>query len=246
MRTSTAYKKEMTTERRNDILVRRGVRYAYEEVLAEVQQRGSTVHVGGRSAFSVLGSGMYGEMRAAVRLLFGQPGEPLPSPLAEHDWGLELVYLTPDLLPPDLGVTTIEQDGYSVRVSDLARALLEGLAVVPEYQCLEESSELMELQRFLDPQEVQSLLEACANKSVTRTFLHLAESAGCEWVNKLNMQRIGLGEGETELGVAGMEEAEPFYFEFAQTENRKKFYEKYQIWLPAGLGEHEKRGRIVR
>ena len=239
MRPAIADGGEFRPARCADILRRRGPRHAYEEALSALQRQGSSVHVGGRSAFAVLGGFIYAEMRPAVRLLFGLPGEPLPDFIAHRDWGLRLVHLTPDILPNGLGMREAGQGGCRMAVSGPARAILEGLAVAPEYQRLEESYELLELHQSLDPAEVQALLEACVSAPVKRAFLHLADCASCAWAKQLDLSRVDLGEGVLELGVDGMAPAEPFYFENRQTENRKALYDAYQIWLPAGLGEFE-------
>ena len=233
---STATEIESYDSRRcADLVARLGPRYAYEVPLAELQRQGSTVHVGGRSAFSVCGSGMYGELRAVKRLLFGQPGEPLPAPLSDQDWGLELVYLTPELLPPDLGMAEIEQMGTRMKISGPARALLEGLAVVPIYQQLQESYEILDLQRFLVPEEVQVLLEACASTLVKRIFLYLADCAKVSWMQALDLSSIDLGEGILEVDVEGREAEEGYPCEDRM--EKKMFNEKYQLWLPSGIGE---------
>ena len=203
MRVSTASELAVSAERHRGIMASRGARYAYEEALAGCQRQGSSAHVGGRTAFSIGGAGMYGELKAVRALLFGQPGEALPRPLAEYDWGIDLVYLTPELLPPDMGLIELERGGFTLKVSNAARALMECIAAVPKWQDLDECYELMELRRSLEPLEVQALLEACASIPVKRAFLHLAERGLCRWAEQLDLTRIDLGEGICDIGSGG-------------------------------------------
>ena len=215
------------------LMDKHGPESAYEVALSLVQQRGgTTAHIGGRDSFQMRGCGHYGESYARRRLLFGQPGEDMPPFLRDYDWGLELAWLTPRLLPPDLGLIECRSraSGRVLRMSGDVRAQMEAFAVVPEWQELDEAQLILDLKAWSNPAEVQTLLESCEAPLVARVYMHLAEKARLPWVGKVALGRVDFGEGIMELGVDGL-----FPTQGDDMENwhdHKELFEKYQLWLP--------------
>ena len=107
-------------------------------------------------------------------------------------------------------------------VSSPARAMLECLYLAPEKQELLECFELMEGLNNLRPKVVQELLEQCTSVKVKRLFLYLADKAGHEWLQYLDLQKIDLGSGKRSLVKNGV------------------YVAKYQITVPKELAEHDK------
>jgi hypothetical protein len=54
------------------------------------------------------------------------------------------------------------------------------------------------------PLQVQSLLEKCTSVKVKRLFLYLAEKAGHEWFNKLDLNKIDVGSGKRSIVKEGV------------------------------------------
>ena len=97
---------------------------------------------------------------------------------------------------------------------------MECLYLVPKSQPLTEVFELMEGLNNLRPALVQSLLEACRSVKVKRLFLYLADKAGHDWFNCLDLKKIDLGSGKRSIVKDGV------------------YVSKYQITVPKELEAH--------
>lgn len=199
-------------------MIRAGDGVGYEGGLYALQaQAGSFVHVGGRSALSLLGRAHYLELAQSRVILFGGSGENLPVWFRDHDWGMEISYCATSFLPPDMGLTDVEFKTFSIKVSAAPRALMECLYLAPDNQDLVECYELMEGLNNLRPNQVQTLLEACTSVKVKRLFMVLAEKAGHSWVSYLDLGKVDFGRGKRSVV------------------NNGAYVEKYQITVPREL-----------
>lgn len=161
---------------------------------------GSSIHIGGRSALSLLGKAQYLELHPKSVLLFSSSEDPcLPLWFSEYDWGLEIKRYSTDFLPPNLGLVDFEVKEFSVKISGAARALMECLYLTPKYQDLTECLELMEGMHQCNPRKVQKLLVHCSSIKVKRLFLYLAEKVGHTWFDFLDLSKINLGKGNRKL-----------------------------------------------
>ncbi len=78
----------------------------YEGAIHALQeQAGLTIHVGGRTALSLLGKAQYLDLGNQIITLFGQQGEKLPVWYKNHHWGTEIMYSESSFLPTDTGMT---------------------------------------------------------------------------------------------------------------------------------------------
>lgn len=205
----------------NGALIRFGDEISYEgAVYALQQQLGLSVHPGGKTALSLLGKAHYLELAVAKAILFGQPKEPLPLWFHKHKWGLEIEYYHSSFLPPHIGMVDVELKSFSLKVSSPARALMECLYLAPAHQDLSECYELMESMNNLKPTLAQQLLEQCNSVKVKRLFMYMAEKAGHDWVQYLDMQKIDIGKGKRSLVENGT------------------YIAKYQITVPKELESH--------
>jgi hypothetical protein len=205
-------------------MIRAGDGVGYEGGLYALQaQAGSSVHVGGRSALSLLGKAHYLELAQSKVILFGGARENLPAWFRDHDWAMEISYYATSFLPPDMGLTNVEFKTFSIKVSGAPRALMECLYLALDHQDLLECYELMEGLNNLRPDQVQKLLEACTSVKVKRLFMVLAEKAGHGWVSYLDLGKVDFGSGKRSVVSNGSYNA------------------KYQITLPRELGEHDER-----
>lgn len=203
-------------------MIRAGDDVGYEGGLYALQaQAGSSVHVGGRSALSLLGKAHYLELAQSKVILFGGARENLPVWFRDHDWGMEISYYATSFLPPDMGLTDVEFKTFSIKVSSAPRALMECLYLAPDHQDLVECYELMELLGDLPPAHVRALLEACKSVKVKRLFMVMAEKARHCWLPYLDLSNVDFGSGKRSVVSNGSYNA------------------KYQITVPRELASYE-------
>ncbi|WP_299374316.1 type IV toxin-antitoxin system AbiEi family antitoxin [uncultured Kiloniella sp.] len=181
-----------------------------------------SVHVGGRTALSLLGKSHYLEMSAARAILFGGEKERLPVWFKNHDWNIKVEYFATSFLPKNIGLLDFEMNNYSLKVSSPARAILECLYLIPKHQELFECYELMEGLNNLRPKSVQNLLENCSSVKVKRMFLYLAEKCNHGWVEYLDLSKVDLGTGKRSFVKNGT------------------YVNKYKITVPKEFEKNEK------
>ena len=199
-------------------LIRHGDHVDYLGGIYTLQtQLGLYVHPAAKTALSILGKRHYLELATKRVQLFGGGDEHVPLWFKKYDWGLDVVTHKTSFLPPDIGLVEFEHKNFSVKVSNPARAIMECLYLAPTAQPLLEVFELMEGLNNLRPVEVQKLLKACSSIKVKRLFLYLAEKAGHEWVNFLDLGEIDLGSGKRSIVKHGV------------------YVSKYQITVPKEL-----------
>jgi len=192
----------------------------YGALYALQKQAGLHVHPGGRTAMSLLGKAHYLELSPVRAILFGGREEPLPKWFKDHDWKIAIEYHPTSFLPDEAGLQNFEVKNFSIKISSAARAIMECLYLAPEKQELLECFELMEGLNNLRPALVQQLLEQCSSIKVKRLFLYLAEKAGHEWLQHLDLQKIDLGKGKRSLVKNGV------------------YVPKYRITVPQELVKH--------
>ena len=173
-------------------------------VYALQSQLGLSVHPAAKTALSLQGKAHYLELSAKKVQLFGYQGEGTPLWFRKHDWGLVIEHQKTSFLPAELGLIDLELKRFTVKVSSPARAIMECLYLAPKSQPLMEVFELMEGLNNLRPAVVQKLLEACSSVKVKRLFLYLAEKAGHDWLNYLDLKKVDLGAGKRSIVKGGV------------------------------------------
>lgn len=199
-------------------LIRHGEQVDYLGGMYALQsQLGLSVHPAGKTALSLQGKAHYLELSARKVQLFGGKDDGLPLWFKKRDWGLSVDCKLTSFLPPELGLVEVEHKGFKVKVSSPARAVMECLYLAPRSQPLLEVFELMEGLNNLRPASVQKLLEDCTSIKVKRLFLYLADKAGHEWLNFVNLDKVNLGAGKRSIVSDGV------------------YVSKYQITVPKEL-----------
>ena len=183
-------------------------------------QLGLSIHVGAKTALSLLGKSHYLELSMTRCQLFGAQTEKLPSWFKQHQWAVDIDYQASSFLPPSLGMTEYDVNDFSIKVSSPARAVMECLYLSPHKQPLLEVLELLEGLNNLRPKSVQELLEACTSIKVKRLFLYMSEKVGHSWFNYLNLDAVELGKGKRQIIANGV------------------YVPKYQITVPIELESH--------
>jgi hypothetical protein len=176
-----------------------------------------TIHFGGRTALGMQGLSHYLELDAKETILVAPRGIKLPEWFNKYNWETKPVLINTSFLPADQGLTNFVDSGFSVRISNPVRALMECLLLAPDRFDLVEAFQLMESLTFVNPETVQSLLDQCQSVKVTRLFLFLARKAGHSWFNKIQTQNLNLGKGKRVIELNGA------------------FDPRYQITVPKAL-----------
>jgi len=203
-------------------MIRNGDVVGYEGAIYALQQQlGFNVHSGGKTALALLGKTHYLEFASNKVTIFGGKNEKLPAWFLKHDWGLKIEYYNSSFLPSGLGLTEVELKSFTIKISSMARAIMECLYLSPKHQELFECYELMQGLNNLRPNLVQELLEQCTSVKVKRLFMYMADKSGHDWVNYLNLEKIDLGKGKRSLVKNGV------------------YVSKYQITVPRELEENE-------
>ncbi|PHS06167.1 MAG: hypothetical protein COA78_14525 [Blastopirellula sp.] len=206
-------------------LKRQGDSVDYEGAIFAIQkQSGLSIHAGGKTALFLLGKSHYLEFSTKKVTLFGAQNEKLPAWFKKYAWGVKVDYHALKFLPPHAGLVELERSSFSIKVSGAARALMECLYLVPKSQDLLECYELMEGLNNLRPDSVQQLLEECRSIKVKRLFLFLANKAGHDWLQYVNLDNVNLGSGKRSIVRHGV------------------FDSKYQITIPKELEERGLQG----
>ena len=180
-------------------------------------QAEASIHPAGKTALSLLGSAHYLEFDQRNATLIAYKGEKLPAWFKKTNWGTDIQFHTLSFLPKELGMTSVKIEGFSIKVSGTARALMEYLFLAKDKTTLIECYELMEGLNNLRPNKVQELLEACSSVKVKRLFLFMAEKAGHDWFSYIDTKKISLGTGKRGLVKNGV------------------FISKYEITVPKEL-----------
>ena len=163
-----------------------------------------SIHVGGRSALSLLGRGHYIDFAGGRTVVLGGVKEKLPMWFKNRDWGTRIDYYSTSFLPADMELIDLKGNTFFVKISSSARAIFECLYLAPQHQDLFECYELMEGLSNLRPQSVQALLESCSSVKVKRLFLYLAEKFRHGWLEFLDLSKIDLGAGKRSLVRKGI------------------------------------------
>ena len=204
-------------------MIRSGDKVGYEGAIYALQEQSNLqIHLGGRTALSMLGKAHYLELSATMVTLFGSGEEKLPAWFLKHDWGVKINYHSTSFLPSSIGLSNMEFKTFTIKIASAARAIMECLFLTPKNQDLLECYQLMEGLNNLRPKLVQKLLEQCSSIRVKRLFLYLAEKARHNWIEYLDLEKIDLGSGKRSIVKNGI------------------YIPKYQITVPKALDTHGK------
>lgn len=190
-------------------------------VYALQKQLGMSVHIGGKSALSMLGKAHFLEFDKKNIILFGEPKEKLPKWFLNYNWGNSIKYHQSNFLPRNLNIIDFEVGAFNIFISGPIRALMECLYSSPNEQSLIECYEFMESLNNLSPLTVQTALEQCSSIKVKRLFLFMAENAGHSWFKYIKYDKIELGIGKRSVVSDGV------------------YVSKYKITVPSELINHE-------
>lgn len=162
----------------------------------------SSIHIGGLSALNNFYGITHNISFNRKQQLFAYRGEKLPKwfkSLYEN----EVEIYTTTFLPKEMGITEYNTGNFSIKISNLERAVLEMIYLVPDNITPNEAYQIVELLTTVKPKEFQKLLENCSSIKVNRLFLYLADTISHPWFKKLDISKIKLGNGVREITTGG-------------------------------------------
>ena len=177
--------------------------------VASVQtQLSSDLRVGAKTALQLLGQTHFVPIQGIKKvILFKNAKTIIPKWLIQPlYWSTEFKILNSVLFKhgiPLSGVIQKQVDGINLLISSPELAILEVLYLIPKEDSFEEALLIMESLRFLRPQLIQTLLEACSLVKVKRLFLFLAEKYQHTWFFELDLSKIELGLGKIVIAGGG-------------------------------------------
>jgi len=164
------------------------------------------IHLGGKTALELQGLGHYIPLGKRQRVvLFGPPGTKLPKWFTQHNWEIELRYVTANLFTKEneSEFRNFDLGSFSIKISSPERAILETLYFIPTKQTWDEALYIMEGLATLRPKVLQALLESCQSVKVKRIFLFLATYCNHAWLKELDLNKIELGRGKRVIAKHG-------------------------------------------
>ena len=200
-------------------MIRNGDPLILSGAIAALQKQANlNIHIGGRSAFELLGMAHYLQLNAEEATLFVTDQAFLPQWFLKNKWNKRTKIFSTSIFHDDeIGYSDYQDGELIMKVSNAARAIVECLSLCPDHFPLTEAFELMEGLTTLHPVQVQTVLENCKSIKAKRLFLHFAEKAGHRWTSYLNREKIDLGRGIRSLAGKGT------------------YSSKYQLVLPKEL-----------
>jgi hypothetical protein len=179
------------------VMIRAGHKLLLSGAISGLQQdEGLPVHIGGKTALEMLGYAHNIEINRKNMVIFAPQGFNIPAWVVKNQWDIQPQFVKTDFLPPDIGFVNTEHQGFTLKISGAARAMMECLAMTPDNFDLNEAWEIMQGLSLLTPSTIQNLLSACNSVKVKRLFLHFAFKAEHAWVSKLETSQFDLGRGK--------------------------------------------------
>lgn len=185
------------------------------------EQTGLVYHIAASSALELQGYTHYLSLGPQQAHIMTPADKRLPKWMASHKWDRVLHESSTKIFDGRTGVTKMEQDDLTLRVSSPELAIMECLHLVPETYNLMDVYYLMESLTTLRASLVSQLLEQCSSVKVKRLFLYMAEKANHAWFKRLDVDNVTLGSGTRSFAKGGVKNA------------------KYNIIVPRELAEYE-------
>ena len=188
---------------------RKGDNPQWPGAMAAIQEQSKPVWIGGVYALSLHGLIHYLPLGQESLTLYGLPRTQLPKWFRNYDWKVRLLWQTTEMLPAESflegkqGIVEKQIQGFPLWVSSPERAVMEMLQGVPKKWSFDFAAEVLQGATSLSPRKLQKLLEQCRNIQVKRLFLFLAEYHQHQWLERLDLTKITLGNGKRQVVTGG-------------------------------------------
>lgn len=162
------------------------------------------VHLGGRTALEFYGLGHFLSLSVQKIFLFKLSKERLPHWFKKLPWKeAELIISSTNVIEEKIGIEKEVFQGLDLSISSPERAALEVIYLLGKHHTLEEIFLLSENFVNFRPKVMQDLLEKCNSKKVKRTAMMLGKHHQAKWFNRLDLNKIELGNGIIQLEGGG-------------------------------------------
>ena len=178
----------------------------WEHLVYSLQEMGSPVHVGGRTALDLQGMAHYLTLSGVQTVeLYGV--NKLPGWLNELQVPVKLVAQGIggiDKLPPDaLNTRPFGHWDWLLRFSTVELAIFEVLVKIQDESGFLLADKYFESAATLRPKLLNSLLQTCRQIKTRRLFLWFSDRHSHAWRNKLNTDNVDLGSGKRMIVKGG-------------------------------------------
>lgn len=185
------------------------------------EQVGLNYRIAASSALELQGYTHYLSLGKQQAHIITPSDKRLPKWMSDYAWDMDLREFSTKVFDGITGVTTIERNDMTLRVSSPELAVMECLQLSPENYNLMDIFYLMESLTTLRASLVSQLLEQCSSVKIKRLFLYMAEKANHAWFKRLKLDKVTLGSGTRSFAKGGVKNAE------------------YNIVIPRELAEYE-------
>lgn len=177
-------------------------------------------HIGAHSALELSGFSHYVPMGKPL-LMVGHPiEEKVPKWMKNEGFEYHLKFFSTKMIPTN-HLTTFNLGEYKMLVSVPEKAFLECLHLAPKQYGYLDLFYIMEQLTTFRTKVVQDLLEKTDSIKVKRLFLYMAQKAGHEWFNGIDLSKISIGTGKHQFAENGV------------------YLPEYMITIPKELFEYE-------
>lgn len=203
------------------VLQRAGEKLSFLSALSSFnEQMNKGFHIGAHSALELLGFNHYVPMGKPL-LMVGHPiEEKVPEWMKNEGFEYHLKFFSTKMIPTN-HLTAFNLGEYTILVSVPEKAFLECLHLAPKQYAYMDLFYIMEQLTTFRTEVVQDLLERTDSIKVKRLFLYMAQKAGHEWFNGIDLSRIKIGTGKQQLAENGV------------------YLPEYRLTIPKELYEYE-------
>lgn len=192
---------------------------AYAALSSYNTQLDKTLRVAAHSALEIAGFIHYVPMGKPV-LMIAHPKQNVPHWMHSDKFDRTIKLFSTETFT-DPQVVTRSVDGLDLLMSSPEQAFLECLLLVPNQYNYMDLYYIMEQLTTLRAGVVQHLLETTKNRKIKRMFLYMAEKAGHDWYEQLDLTNVNLGNSKYQLVEGGV------------------YISKYKITVPKELNDYE-------
>ena len=168
------------------------------------EQEGLKYRIAASSALELQGYTHYLSLGQQQSHVITPPDKRLPKWMTAYKWDMALHEFSTKIFDGATGVTTIDRDGMTLRVSSPELAIMECIYLTPDTYDFMDVYYLMESLSTLRASLVTLLLEQCSSVKVKRLFLYMAEKANHPWFKRLDLSNVTLGSGPRSFAKGGV------------------------------------------
>lgn len=193
----------------------------YGALASYEKQMDGVYRIGASAALELHGYSHYVAAGKPISYVFTSQKYRLSKWITSLEWDKTLKEFSTKVFDGSIGVTQVEHEGLTLKVSSPELAIMECILLAPEYYDLMDVYYLMEMLTTLRAGMVTKLLEQCSSFKVKRLFLYMAEKSKHAWFKRLDLSNVTLGSGPRSLVKGGVRDS------------------KYSLIIPKELADYE-------